>query len=135
MELILWRHSLTVCYQLLRLLNDNLSFTNVRIYILGSDFRINALEENSLGVLLQQEPFRIENTTVYIDADYSSEHGGNNRKFVIHFSNRFNTSKLSVINTNVNPPETVATHSLNPTDPVNICATSFYEQLMSTYND
>lgn len=133
MELILWRHSLMVCYELLRLLHVNPSFTNARLYIVGIDFRINELEENTLGILLQQDPSRIENTTVHIDADHSTEHGGNNRKFVLHFSNRVITSELSVINTNVNPPEAVAIHSLNPTDPINICATSYYEQLMSSY--
>lgn len=135
MGTILWRHSLTVCHELLRLLNNNPYFTNARLYIAGINFRIDQIQENTLGILLQQEPHRNSTTTILIDADYLTENGGVNTKFVLHFCPTINQSTLIIVDPNSSPIEVVATHFLNPTDPVDICATSYYEQLMSTYND
>jgi hypothetical protein len=77
-----------------------------------------------------------ENTTsLFIDATHKSETGGLQAKFVLHYCKRVNNATLVIINPNVDPVVAVATHSLNPTDPIDVCAASYYEQLMSSYND
>jgi hypothetical protein len=134
MNNILWQHSLKVCYELLKKLASDKDFYTPKLVADSGSLKIDGISDEMKNILLRFEP-RENTTTLFIDATHKNETGGMNAKFVLHFSPRINNASLIVINPNTNPIETVATHSLNSTDPVDICAAAYFEQLMSSYND
>ena len=134
MNRLLWQHSLKVCFELVKKLKRNKNFYSPKLVADSGPLKFDGITDNEEDILLNFEP-RESTTSLFIDATHESETGGFNTKFVLHYSKRVNNATLVIINPNVDPIVAIATHSLNPTDPVDVCATSYYEQLISTYND
>lgn len=131
---LLWQHSLKVCFELVKKLKSNNDFYSPKLVSDNGQLKFDGTSEGMEDVLLEFEP-RENTTSLFIDVTHESEAGGFNTKFVLHYSKRVNNATLVIINPNVDPIVAIATHSLNPIDPIDICATSYYEQLMSSYND